>query len=217
MTETKSIRVLIADDHAVIRNGLGSFLSAYDDFELVGEAKNGEQAVHLCAQCQPDVVLIDLVMPGMDGAEATRQIREKFPKIQVIALTSFKERHQVQAAIQAGAIGYLLKDLSAEDLARAIRQAFAGKPTLAPEAAEVLMLAARSPETRLGDDLTDREREVLALMINGLNNQQIAEQLVIGLSTAKAHVSNILSKLGVSTRTEAVSLALKNHILQAND
>lgn len=217
MADFKSIRVLIADDHAVVRNGLGSFLSAYDDFELVGEAKNGEQAVRICEQCRPDVILMDLVMPGMDGARATHLIREKFPMVQVIALTSFKEREQVQSAIQAGAIGYLLKDISAEELARAIRQAHAGKPTLAPEAADVLIQAARNPETRLGDDLTEREREVLALMVDGLNNRQIAERLVVGLSTAKSHVSNVLSKLGVSTRTEAVSFALKNSILRAKD
>jgi NarL family two-component system response regulator LiaR len=217
MADLKSIRVLIADDHAVVRNGLGSFLSAYDDFELVGEAKNGEQAVRLVEQCRPDVVLMDLVMPGMDGARATHLIREKFPMVQVIALTSFKEREQVQSAIQAGAIGYLLKDISADELARAIRQAHAGKPTLASEAADVLIQAARNPETRLGDDLTEREREVLALMVDGLNNQQIAERLVVGLSTAKSHVSNVLSKLGVSTRTEAVSFALKNSILRAKD
>jgi NarL family two-component system response regulator LiaR len=149
-------------------------------------------------------------MPGMDGASATRIIREKHPQIQVIALTSFKEREQVQAAIQAGAIGYLLKDLTAEELAFAIRQAHAGKPTLAPEAAEVLIQAVRQPETKPGDDLTEREREVLQLMVEGLNNQQIAERLVVGLSTAKSHVSAILSKLGVNSRTEAVSFALKN-------
>jgi two-component system, NarL family, response regulator LiaR len=217
MANSKCIRVLIADDHAVVRNGLGSFLSAYDDFELVGEAKNGEQAVRMCEQCQPDVVLMDLVMPGMDGARATCLIREKFPLVQVIALTSFKEREQVQAAIQAGAIGYLLKDISAEDLARAIRLAHAGKPTLAPEAANVLIQATRTPETRLGDDLTEREREVLSLMVEGLNNQQIAERLVVGLSTVKSHVSNVLSKLSASSRTEAVSFALKNSILRSKD
>lgn len=217
MADSKIIRILIADDHAVVRNGLGSFLSAYDDFELVGEAKNGEQAVRMCEQCQPDIVLMDLVMPVMDGARATYLIREKFPRVQVIALTSFKEREQIQSAIQAGAIGYLLKDISADDLARAIRQAYVGKPTLAPEAADVLIQAARSPEIRLGDDLTEREREVLALLVDGLNNQQIAERLVVSLSTAKSHVSNVLSKLGVSTRTEAVSLALKNRILLAKN
>jgi two-component system, NarL family, response regulator LiaR len=216
MTNLEIIRVIIADDHAVVRNGLSSFITAFDDFELVGEAKNGEQAVNLCEQHQPDVVLMDLMMPVMDGATATRQIRQKYPLVQVIALTSFKEREQVQSAIQAGAIGYLLKDISADELARAIRQAHAGKPTLAPEAAEVLIQAARTPETQLGDDLTEREREVLALMVDGMNNQQIAERLVIGLSTAKSHVSNVLSKLCVSTRTEAVSFALKHGLVRTD-
>lgn len=214
MADSKRIRVLIADDHAVVRNGLCTFISAYDDFELVGEAKNGEQAVYMCEQYQPDVVLMDLIMPGMGGAEATRLIRKKFLKVQVIALTSFKELEQVQSAIQAGAIGYLLKDISADDLAQAIRQANIGKPSLAPEAAEVLMQAVRNPEIRLGDDLTEREREVLALLVDGLNNQQIAQRLVVSLSTAKSHVSNVLSKLGVSTRAEAVTFALKNNILK---
>lgn len=213
MPKTSCIRIVLCDDHAVVRNGLTSFLSVYEDFELVGEAKNGEQAVQLCNQLQPDVVLMDLVMPGMDGATATRLIREKHPHIQIIALTSFKEREQVQAAIQAGAIGYLLKDLNADELARAIRQAHAGKPTLAPEAAEVLIMATRYPNNEPGFDLSEREREVLALMVEGLNNQQIAGRLVIGLSTAKSHVSNILSKLGVATRTEAVSLALQKKLV----
>jgi two-component system, NarL family, response regulator LiaR len=212
MSETNCIRVLIVDDHAVVRNGLSSFLLAYDTFELVGEAKNGEQAVRLCAELRPDVVLMDLMMPVMDGAAATRLIKEKHPQIQVIALTSFKDRELVQEAIQAGAIGYLLKDLSAEELAQAIRLANAGKPTLAPEAAEVLIQAARQPEMRLGDDLTEREREVLALMVEGMNNQQIAAKTFISVSTVKSHVSNILSKLGATTRTEAVSIALKSKL-----
>ncbi|MEW6181479.1 MAG: response regulator transcription factor [Chloroflexota bacterium] len=212
MSDEKKIRVLICDDHNVVRNGLKSFLSIYDDFELVGEARNGEQAVALVNQLQPDVVLMDLMMPVLDGAAATRRIKEKFPKIQVIALTSFKEQEQVKSALEAGAIGYLLKDLSAEELARAIRLAYEGKPSLAPEAAEILISASRPQQRKLGDDLTEREREVLALMVEGLNNQQIAERLVVSLSTAKSHVSSILSKLGVTTRTEAVSLALKNKI-----
>lgn len=212
MSDEKKIRVLICDDHNVVRNGLKSFLSIYDDFELVGEARNGEQAVALVNQLQPDVVLMDLMMPVLDGAAATRRIKEKFPKTQVIALTSFKEQEQVKSALEAGAIGYLLKDLSAEELARAIRLAYEGKPSLAPEAAEILISASRPQQRKLGDDLTEREREVLALMVEGLNNQQIAERLVVSLSTAKSHVSSILSKLGVTTRTEAVSLALKNKI-----
>lgn len=206
------IRILIADDHAVVRNGLSSFLMAFEDFSLVGEARNGEQAVRLALELKPDVVLMDLVMPGMDGAAATREIKQQCPQIQVVALTSFKEQELVEGAIQAGAIGYLLKDISAEELARAIRLACAGKPTLAPEAAEVLIMAARRPEQKVGFDLTEREREVLSLMADGLNNQQIADRMVISLSTVKSHVSNILSKLGVATRTEAVSLALKNRI-----
>jgi NarL family two-component system response regulator LiaR len=212
-----TIRVLIVDDHAVVRNGLSSFLAVFDDFELVGEAKNGEQAVQLCRQTHPDVVLMDLVMPGMGGVAATRQIRECEPRAQVVALTSFKDREQVQTALQAGAIGYLLKDLSAEELAHAIRQAHAGKPALAPEAAQVLIQAVRAPEDRLGHDLTGRERDVLALMAEGLNNRQIAGRLVVSLSTAKSHVSNVLSKLGVSTRTEAVSLALKNGLVPSEE
>lgn len=214
MTDLTPIRVMIVDDHAVVRSGLSAFLMAYDDFELVGEASSGEQALRLCEQVKPDVVLMDLVMPGMDGAAATHAIREKCPSIQVIALTSFKEQDLVQGALQAGAIGYLLKNVSADELARAIRSAHAGLPTLAPEAAQALIQAALSPANRVGFDLTDREHEVLALMVEGLNNNQIAERLVISVSTAKFHVSSILSKLGSSTRTEAVSLALQNKLVR---
>ncbi len=213
MNEQHCIKVLITDDHAVVRNGLRAFLSAFDDFVLVGEAKNGEQAVRLCGEVKPDVVLMDLVMPGMDGAAATHLIREKHPNTQVIALTSFKEASQVQAALHAGAIGYLLKDISAEELARAIRQAHAGKPALAQEALEVLVQAARNPESVMVYDLTERELEVLGLMAEGLNNRQIAERLVVCVSTAKSHVSSILSKLGASTRTEAVSMAIQNKLV----
>lgn len=213
MKETNHIRVLITDDHAVVRNGLSLFLMAYDEFELVGEAKNGEMAVYLCDQLQPDIVLMDLIMPGMDGAAATRIIREKYPQIQIIALTSYKDRELVQSAIQSGAIGYLLKDVSAEELAKAIHLAYAGKPALAPEAAEVLIQATRQPEGSSIVALTERELEVLLLLVEGLNNQQISERLVVSLSTAKSHVSNLLSKLGVATRTEAVSYAYKNKLV----
>lgn len=213
MAEPEKIKILITDDHAVVRNGLSSFLMAYDDLDLLGEAKNGEQAVKLCEQLSPDVVLMDLVMPGMDGATATKLIKEKNPAIQILALTSYKERNLVQSALQAGAIGYLLKDISADELANAIRQAKAGKPTLAPEAVEVLIQSSQEPENKLGNNLTEREREVLALMIDGLNNQQIAEKLFVSPSTAKSHVSSILTKLEVGTRTEAVSYALKNKLV----
>jgi two-component system, NarL family, response regulator LiaR len=210
---SKTIRVMIVDDHAVVRSGLSTFLMTCDDMELVGEAGSGEQALRLCAQARPDVVLMDLVMPGMDGATTTRLIREQCPEIQVVALTSFKERELVQGALQAGAIGYLLKDISADELANAIRAAYAGKPTLASEAAQVLIDATRHPADRLGFDLTEREREVLALLAQGMNNSQIAEQLVISVSTAKYHVSSVLSKLGAATRTEAVALAFEHNLV----
>jgi NarL family two-component system response regulator LiaR len=213
MITEKTIRVLITDDHAVVRNGLSSFLMAYDDLELVGEAKNGEQAVLLCNKLHPDIVLMDLVMPTMDGATAISLIKQKHPNIQVLALTSYKEHKLVQAALKAGAIGYLLKDISAPDLAAAIRSAFVGKPTLAPEAVEALIHASQETENLIGNDLTDREREVLKLMVEGLNNKQISERLYVSQSTAKSHVSNVLTKLNVNSRTEAVSIALRNKLV----
>ncbi len=214
MTEKESIRVMLVDDHAVVRSGLSTFLMACDDMELVGEASSGEDALQLCSRVGPDVVLMDLVMPGMDGATTTRLLRERCPAIQVIVLTSFKEQDLVQGALQAGAIGYLLKDVSAEELANAIRAACAGKPTLAPEAAQVLIQATRRPAEQIGFDLTDREREVLALMSEGLNNNQIADKLVVSVSTVKFHVSRVLAKLSAGSRTEAVAIALQNHLVK---
>jgi len=215
MTNSESIRVLLVDDHAVVRSGLSAFLMAFDDLELIGEAGGGEEAVMKCEFLKPDVVLMDLVMPNMDGAQATVAIRERNPEIQVIALTSFKEEDLVQRAIKAGAIGYLLKNVTANELADAIRAAKAGKPTLAPEAAQVLMHAAIKPQA-LGFDLTPRELEVLELMVGGLNNPEIAERLVVSRSTVKFHVSSILSKLGASSRTEAVSLALQHQLVKSS-
>jgi NarL family two-component system response regulator LiaR len=208
---SQPIRVMLVDDHTMVRHGLATFLRVYDDLQLVGEAENGEMSIQLCGEIQPDVILMDMVLPGMDGATATRTIRQRFPKVQVIALTSFKEGTLIKQALEAGAIGYLLKDVSADDLAQAIRAASMGKATLSPEAAQVMVLTANQPQPP-GFDLTEREREVLALMIEGLNNTQIAAKLSISPSTIKSHVSNILSKLGVSSRTEAATLALRNRI-----
>ncbi len=210
-TSSQPIRVMLVDDHTMVRRGLATFLKVYDDLQLAGEAEDGEAAIRLCAQILPDVILMDMSLPVMDGATATRAIRQQFPQIQVIALTSFKEGKVIKQALEAGAIGYLLKDVSADDLVRAIRAAYAGRATLAPEAAQALVETTNQPPTP-GLDLTEREREVLTLMIEGLNNTQIAGRLTVSPSTIKSHVSNILSKLGVASRTEAVTLALRNGI-----
>ena len=208
----RRIRVLVVDDHTMVRQGLATFLKVYDDLQLVGEAADGESAIKICTEVLPDVILMDMALPGMDGPTTTRTIREKFPKTHVLALTSFKEGPLIQRALEAGAIGYLLKDLSAEELAQAIRDAHAGRSTLSPEAAQSLVKNAGQLPA-LGSDLTDRECEVLALLIEGFNNTQIAEKLFVSPSTIKSHVSSILAKLGAISRTEAVALALKNHIL----
>ena len=212
ISPSKPIRIMLVDDHAMVRRGLATFLKVFSDMQLVGEAESGEAAIQICAEVLPDVILMDMAMPVMDGATATRAIRQKFPHVQIIALTSFKEGKIIQSALEAGAIGYLLKDISADDLAWAIRAAHAGRATLSPEAAQALVESASQPPSP-GLDLTEREREVLSLMIEGLNNTQIAGRLTVSPSTIKSHVSNILSKLGVTSRTEAVSLALRNGIV----
>ncbi len=212
MSPPNKIRVMLVDDHPMVRKGLATFLKVFDDLELAGEAESGETAIELCAQVKPDVILMDMVMPDMNGAAATRLIRQKFPAVQILALTSFKEEALVKSALEAGAIGYLLKDVSADELVTAIRAAHAGRATLSPEAAQVLVNSASLPPAP-GSDLTERERAVLALMVEGLNNTQIASRLVVSPSTIKSHVSNVLSKLGVTSRTEAVTLALRNKLI----
>jgi len=212
MKTSSPIRVLVVDDHTMVRRGLATFLKVYDDLELVGEAASGPEAIQLCAQVFPDVVLMDMVMPDMDGATATRRIRQDFPNVQVIALTSFKEEELVMGALQAGAIGYLLKDVSADELAQAIRAAQAGRITVSAEAAQALVHAISLPPTP-GYDLTERELAVLELMVKGLNNTQIAGRLFVRPSTIKSHVSSILSKLGVASRTEAVAVAIRQRLV----
>ena len=212
ISPSQPIRVMLVDDHAMVRRGLATFLKVFDDLQLAGEAESGAAAIKLCGEILPDVVLMDMVMPDMDGAAATRAIRQQFPQVQIIALTSFKEGDLIKKALEAGAIGYLLKDVSADDLVRAIRAAHAGRATLSPEAAQSLVETANQPPTP-GLDLTEREREVLALMVEGLNNTQIAGRLTVSPSTIKSHVSNVLSKLGVASRTEAVTLALRHKLV----
>jgi NarL family two-component system response regulator LiaR len=212
MNHPSPIRVLLVDDHTMVRRGLATFLKIYDDLALAGEASDGTEALALCEKTKPDVVLMDLVMPGMDGVAATRAIRARFPDVQVLALTSFKENERIRNVLEAGAIGYLLKDITADDLADAIRLAHLGRTTLAPQAAQSMVEAATQPPAP-GLDLTERERVVLALVVEGLNNTQIAARLFVSPSTIKSHVSNILSKLGVSSRTEAATLALRHRLI----
>lgn len=206
------IQVMIVDDHAVVRSGLTAFLHAYDDLQLAGEARSGEEAIRLCRDIQPDVVLMDLVMPGMDGAATTREIKLVSPKTQIVVLTTFKDEALVQKAIRAGAIGYLLKDIQAEELAEAIRLTHSGRSILSPEITQALVqgsMAGNQP----GFDLSDREREVLALMVKGLNNTEISAHMIVSLSTVKHHVSNILSKLNAANRAEAVAMALQKNLI----
>lgn len=207
MTEEK-IRVLIVDDHFMVRDGLKVFVDVLPDMECVGEASNGEEAIRICQQVRPDVVLMDLVMPGVDGVSATEAIRKQFPETRVIALTSFVDKDLVQRVVRSGATGYLLKSASMPQLSNAIRQAHEGRPTLSVEATEALMSATADP-TSVGQDLTERELEVLAALGEGMTNLEIARWLMITESTTRFHITNIFMKLGVSNRTEAVRLALR--------
>jgi len=213
MSIADPIRVLIVDDHTMVRTGLATFLEVSDDLELVGEAGDGTEAVKLCQEKHPHVVLMDLLMPELDGVAATQIIKERWPEIQVIALTSFQEGEMVQDALKAGAISYLLKNVSISDLVRAIKEAHAGRATMAQEAVQALVQSA-GQDQNLGSELTPREFEVLELLVEGLNNPEISDRLYISIGTTRTHVSNIFSKLGVTNRAEAITLALRNKLVK---
>jgi NarL family two-component system response regulator LiaR len=214
MAGTDVIRIVIVDDHTMLRRGLVFFLKGFEDLELVGEAASAQAAVDLCAEVQPDVVLMDMMLPDKTGADATRLIRDYNPDTEVLVLTSFQDQGLVEQALESGAIGYLLKNVAAGELAQAIRDAHAGRSTLAPEATDSLVQAVRDRGQRGADyGLTVRETQVLALVAEGLTNAQIAERLVISVATVKFHVGGVLSKLGVSSRTEAARLAWQNYLI----
>jgi NarL family two-component system response regulator LiaR len=212
MTEQTRIRVMTVDDHEIMRGGIRFVLLAYDDLELVAEAHSGEEAIRLCAETQPDVVLMDMKMPGMDGIATTRAIKDVCPDAEVLVLTSFHDRDLVQRAMQAGAVGYVLKDTSKDELADAIRAAKSGRTTLSPEAADDLVQSGAAPALS-GQQLTGREREVLILLAEGLSNKQIAKQLRRSQFTVRHHVSQIISKLGAANRVEAAALAVQRGLL----
>ena len=211
MSEEEPIKVIVVDDHDMVRRGLAAYFNTYPDITLIGEASDGQEAVELCETLQPDVVLMDLIMPRMGGVEATRQICEHNPEIQIIALTSFQDKNMVQEAIQAGAISYLLKNVDGDNPTAAIRSAHAGRGTLSPEVTRDLISTEEQP--KIGDDLTPRELEVLALMVAGLTNPEIADRLTISRATASSHVSHILQKLEVTNRAEAIVLAVRSNLV----
>ncbi len=211
MNESDRIRVLVVDDHPMVRKGLSAFLDVIAGLEEVGVAANGAEAIRLSRKCEPDVILMDLVMPEVDGVEAIRRIKESQPSVKIIAMTSFQEEDLVRRAFEAGAISYLMKDVSLENLEAAIRAAYHGEPTLSPEATRVLIRRS-APVSAPAFGLTSRELQVLALLVDGLSNREIADRLVISRATASVHVSNIFAKLGVANRVEATGLALRHKL-----
>jgi NarL family two-component system response regulator LiaR len=209
---SKRIRVVVVDDHEMVRRGLASFITSIDDLELAGEATNGLEAIQICQQVNPDVVLMDLVMAVMDGVTAIRKLRQLQPRLPIIALTSAADAATVTAAMQAGATSYLLKNVDTDQLALAIHAAYRGERVLAPEATQALITAATRP-TSAHYNLSEREREVLQHMIEGLTNSEIADRMYISRSTVKFHVSSLLAKLNATTRAEAIAIALKNGLI----
>ncbi|MBI3170936.1 MAG: response regulator transcription factor [Chloroflexi bacterium] len=208
---------MVADDHVMVRSGLRLFLLAFEDLKLVGEASNGEEAVRLCHREKPDVILMDMVMPVMDGVHATLEICSQFPHTRVIGLTTFYEPEMIQKMLDAGAISFLLKSISATELAKAIRDASDGKSTISSEIQDLLK-GRRPSSLHLSEyNLSEREREVLACIMSGMSNAEIARELIISISTAKFHVSSILDKLNVSNRAEAVSFAMREGLISSSD
>lgn len=213
------IRVLIADDHHVVRRGLLFFLKTQKDIEVVGEASNGKEAVQLTEKLLPDIVLMDLVMPEMDGIQATKKIKEKHDAIQVLMLTSFSDRDHVLPAIEAGAAGYQLKDIEPDELVAAIRKIMAGENMLHPDACELLVEAEKEEENlpHVCHPLTPRERDVLSELTKGKSNREIASSLFVTEKTVKTHISNIFSKLQVQDRTQAALYAVKHNLTAPSD
>ena len=207
------IQVLIVDDHPMMRKGLRSFLEVTRGLECIGEAESGEEAIEVCKQCSPQVVIMDLMMPGIGGVAAIKVLHERYPKIRVIALTSFAEPRLVQDAVSAGATGYLLKNVSASELADAVYAAAEGRTMMGPEAVQALVQIAADPRP-LGSDLTPREREILALLAKGMTNHEIAQRMSISEATVRFHVGNILGKLEVGNRTEAAQVAFKHRLVE---
>jgi NarL family two-component system response regulator LiaR len=212
MIDLKPIKVMIVDDHPIVRDGLKNMLLAFDDFKLVGEAENGSAALACCRQLPPDVILMDILMPEMDGILAARAIIQEFPQVRIIMLTSYPKDDLIQQSLEAGAIGYILKNTSIDTIAGAIRSAYSGQPTLAPEATRALIHMKTRPQ-KIGSDLSKRELEILALMVDGLTNEEIADRLVISPATARHHVSACIQKLGASNRAQAAALAVKNGLV----
>jgi NarL family two-component system response regulator LiaR len=213
MNISEPIKVMIVDDHPVVRSGLGTMLQAFDDLELVSEAASGSTALAKCREELPDVILMDMVMPEMDGLETTRAILDQYPTVKIIMLTSFTKENMVQEALEAGATSYLLKDAPIDELAEAIRFAHAGQPTLSPEAIRSLIKSKMDPSKEFDPGLSTREKQVLVLIVEGLSNEEIAEQLTISQATARHHVSACISKLGAATRTRAAVIAIKHEII----
>ena len=213
MTSQGPIRVLVVDDHKVVRKGLSTFISVHDDLELVGEAANGEEAIEQCAALRPDVVLMDMKMPVMDGPTAIGHMKARFPEVSIVALTSFDDDAFAQRALEAGAIGYLFKDVEEDELMSAIRLAGEGRGVIAPEAMRALVARSLNEVDEYAAELTEREQATLELVATGLTNPQIADRLMISVSTVNFHVHNVLDKLGAKTRTEAVVIASREGLI----